>query len=102
MIKNISKEILIRKSLQYMQNIHKLLGQKYVRLILEELEKDDKSFSEIAYNVVKNTAMANNTLKKLLAENFVKKNNKGRKTIYSITEKGKELLNYIRVGDKFE
>lgn len=82
------------------EEIHRLLGRKYARAILEGLEAkpNGMSFRCVDVNIigeVGSPASASKTLKKLVAAGWVE----NKDGLYLITDRGHQTLSYARQGD---
>jgi DNA-binding HxlR family transcriptional regulator len=80
--------------------IHKLLGLKYTRAILQRLENepDGMTFREVDVKIIGSEGSpgsADSTLKKLKEVGWVENKNSS----YVITKRGREALTYARQGD---
>ena len=80
--------------------IHKLLGLKYTRAILERLlkEPDGMSFREVDVEIIGSEGSpgtSDSTLKKLKEVGWVENKNGS----YVITKRGREALEYAKQGD---
>lgn len=82
------------------EEIHRVLGRKYARAILEALDTqpDGMSFRSVDVNIVGvhgSPSSASKTLKKLVAVGWVEKKNNS----YFIIDRGRQALGYAKQGD---
>jgi len=69
-----------------------LLGKTYARNLLAILESGKSTFTDLLKDVKVSRTTLSNTLRALVEEGFVVKEEVGRYTVYRLTEKGLQVL----------